>query len=721
MYDKRVRIFVILSALFLMVFLLRLIQMQLLPDSSPQDDIAELKRQRSLSRQFMTARGKILDRSGKILAADEPQFQLCINYQLTRCADNRVRKAMLLKAAGKNNANPSLSDDLRKELLAKLEYLQQIIEKCSFFGLKRSDIELKITQLNNQVWNLREYLAWKRNFPDSNFAEAVPDANECLLLTAGIDIAEMHKSWPLLELKTDDDIFAAQLEFIDVDDVEILPMAKRVYPFGSVASQTIGWVGPAMLEKDKKLFENDDLASYLDDEVCGREDGVEYVCESILRGRRGKEVYDIDRQLVSRTETQLGKDVSLTLDIDLQKQIEDYLANYKLNPGCGPGLAAVVIDVATGDILALVSMPVFNLNYARYDYDHLANDPVKPLLNRAINKQYPPGSVIKPLILIAGLESGKITAEEIISCPAQKAPLGWPSCWLYNKYHWMGHDDMWQNNARNAVKGSCNIYFSRLADRLEPMVLQKWLFNFGYGHQIPLLCPESPDPNENRASLVRRLVHRSFSEDGSPSEGGSIEHRDFRQTQGVISSTSPKGEIMRFEDVPTLEESERRFFGIGQGNFRVTPLQVANAMAAIARKGIYKPPQMLKEIVNRKSQIANLDEIDLGISSETLAVIYDGMDAVVNDPGGTAYREFAYSGLAEQDVIVYGKTGSTEAPDNAWFAGFAKDNAGRKLAIAVVVEGGQHGSADAAPLARDIIQFCINAGYIGKTATIRER
>jgi cell division protein FtsI/penicillin-binding protein 2 len=89
------------------------------------------------------------------------------------------------------------------------------------------------------------------------------------------------------------------------------------------------------------------------------------------------------------------------------------------------------------------------------------------------------------------------------------------------------------------------------------------------------------------------------------------------------------------------------------------------------------------------------------------------MYAVVNEPGGTAYNVFASSGLAGQAVSVYGKTGSTEEPDNAWFCGFAADGTGKKIAIAVVVEGGQHGSSDAAPLARDIIQFCIEAGYIG--------
>ena len=129
-------------------------------------------------------------------------------------------------------------------------------------------------------------------------------------------------------------------------------------------------------------------------------------------------------------------------------------------------------------------------------------------------------------------------------------------------------------------------------------------------------------------------------------------------------------------------------------------------MAAIARGGVLKQPRLFKEI-------RNSDEINLGISAETLKVVYDGMYAVVNEPDGTAYKEFTPAGLVEQGVKVYGKTGSTEEPDNAWFCGFGEDSTGRKLAIAVVVEGGQRGSSDAAPLARDIIQFCIEARYIG--------
>jgi len=700
MYNKRIKIFIIISAALLLVCLLRLAQLQLLADSSVQKGIAELKRLRGSSRPLKTLRGRILDRKDRILAADEPQFWLNINYELSSFADDRLVRSKLLSAAKKNdpaNAKAKVLEEVR----AKREDLQQIIDKCTCFGLERADVENRIRQINDRIWNLRSYLAWKRSYPNQPFEQAVHDPNQRLLLTAAVDIAEMHKTWRLLELKTDDDIFTAQLEFMDIDGVQILPKPHRVYYYGSAAAQTIGWVGPPQ-KNDKELFKDDVLAHYLPDDICGREDGVEYVCETILRGRRGLEVYDIDSQLIDRTESRFGTDVSLTLDIELQQRIEDYLTTYNHEPNCGPGMSAVVIEIGTGDILALVSIPVFDLNRARYDYGDLINDPNKPLINRAINKWYPPGSVVKPLILIAGLETGKITPHEIISCPPQKADKGWPSCWLYNKYKWLSHDIQWQNEggntARNAVRGSCNIYFSHLADRIDPLLLQQWLFKFGYGRNI--LFPPA------------YIAETELS-------------RNLRQLSGVISNTIPRGAISNFEQVPPLSDSERRWFGIGQGNLRVTPLQVANAMAAIARGGLYKNPRLLisSDMANVTSTIAKRSQThtnsnNLNISPQTLDVVYDGMGAVVSELNGTAYKEFepVLNSFAERDVKVYGKTGSTEKPAHAWFAGFAADGSGRKLALVVVVEGGQHGSSDAAPLARDIIQFCIDAEYIGNAS-----
>ncbi|MFC1603506.1 penicillin-binding transpeptidase domain-containing protein [Planctomycetota bacterium] len=254
-----------------------------------------------------------------------------------------------------------------------------------------------------------------------------------------------------------------------------------------------------------------------------------------------------------------------------------------------------------------------------------------------------------------------------------------------------GHDNKWENTARNAIKGSCNIYFSHLADKIEPVDLQRWLYAFGYGQDVLSLSP----------SLT--------------SAAGTELGRDFRQLSGVISSGFVRGKILSFEDVPPLRNRERRYFGIGQGDLRVTPLQVANSMAAIARGGIYKRPKLIWEP-------GNSEGTDLGVSLGTLAVVYDGMNAVVNETGGSAYKQFGpfLSTLAAEDVKVYGKTGSTQDPEHAWFGGFAQDSAARKIAIAVVVEGGQRGSSDAAPLARNIIQFCIEAGYVGKSILTAE-
>ena len=132
-------------------------------------------------------------------------------------------------------------------------------------------------------------------------------------------------------------------------------------------------------------------------------------------------------------------------------------------------------------------------------------------------------------------------------------------------------------------------------------------------------------------------------------------------------------------------------------------------MATLARDGRALTPRLFLMPVDPSPR----KEVDLQISEGTLLTILEGLDAVVNETHGTAYETFQESGFAADRVRAYGKTGSTEGPANAWFAGFAKDDSGRGIALAVVVEGGQSGSRDAAPLGRKIMRFCINRGYVG--------
>lgn len=704
MYDKRVKIFIVVSLSLLLIGVLRLVQMQLLADSSLQDEIAALKRQRGRSRQLNTLRGQILDRNGRVLATDSPQFQIAVDYRLTRFWDERVVEAMELLTH--DRTDPSALYDLRDKVEIKRADLRRIIHDCNAFGADPETIEDRIRRLNDETWNLRTFIAWVRAGPDPNLVDHYGSVNSIPLSEAQVDferrhpdradrlrriarvddIAGMYDSRPLLELETEDDIFAAQIEFMDINNVSIVPKGQRQYPYGSVAAQTIGWVGPATQDHYTKLFEDDRLARYLEGELCGRRPGVEYVCESILRGRRGELVYDIDRKLIRRNETVFGQDVQLTLDIELQRRIESYLTDPTLNPNYLAPSAVVVIQVRTGDLLALVSTPTYDLNRTRYNYGNLLNDPNHPLWNRAISQQYPPGSSIKPLILIAGLEEKVVTADEIISCPSAPAPPGWPNCLIYRN-HRIGHDVRWDNHARNAIKGSCNIYFTHVADRLDRLGLQRWLYRFGYGRRVPLNAPPTPSDE--------------------------IEPRQLIQAQGQISWKRPETTITSFEDVPPLRDVDKRLFGIGQGNLWASPLQVANSFATLARGGLARPARLF---LRPETHGSPEETVDLNISPETLQVIYNGMDAVVNETGGTGRDAFRPSGLALQGVKVLGKTGSTERPYHAWFAGFAEDEEGAKIAFAVLVEGGQHGSRDAAPIARDVIQFCADAGYVGTPA-----
>jgi penicillin-binding protein 2 len=730
MYDKRVKVFIAISLAMLLMCVVRLGQMQLVPDSRLQDEITKLKEERGRSRQLQTVRGRILDRNGNVLAADGPRFQICIYYRLSSFLDDRVVETRKVKTAEKD-PNPSLVKFYNQVEAKRSQINEVVIPGCVKLGMGEQEIRDRLRAINDYMWSQRAFQAWRRSNPDPNLVEKygnvlsvrlsdaladferrIPNAAQRLQRIAAVDdLREMDKPMPLLELKTDDDIFAAQLEFKDINDVKILPTGYRQYPYGSVASQTVGWVGLATQEQDRKLFEDDRLASYLKDDLCGREDGVEYVCESILRGRRGELVYDIDRELVRQNDADYGDDVILTLDVAMQKKIEEDLTNPKINKlhHASP-MAAVVIEVGSGDILALVSVPTYDLNNARYNYGDILKDPNKPAIHRAINKAYPPGSSVKPIILIAAMETGKVTAEEAIPCPGRPAPAGWPNCWIF-RGNGIGHSDEWTNTARNALKGSCNVYFSHLADRLDPIALQRWLFLFGYGRPLPLACP-APQP---AGAAVTSAAAMAAKDQVSPSPV-EAQPRQLRQVAGQISAKPvPLGKPIRsFDDIPPMRDIDKRLFGIGQGNLWATPLQVANAFATIARAGLHKPPRLFLQPL-RSSNGSNMSA-DLNISRRTLDVVYDGMSAVVNERGGTAYDQFAPANLSRYGVHVYGKTGSTESPDNAWFAGFVEDTRGRKISVAVVVEGGHHGPSDAAPLARQIIHLCIEAGYIGNGA-----
>jgi penicillin-binding protein 2 len=720
MYNQRVKVFIAFYALLLLVMVLRLAQMQLLPSSEVLTGVQRLKGHWEYGQQTMSIRGSILDRNEEILASEEAVFKLYVDYGLTCYEDRRVRQALLTSARQQDNkrqrglgaktgSNREQDKSLRKaqqKIEKKRDIIQRLLTKAPELGVSEQQLKQGIQKNNERIWNKRLFYAWNRHCKDSqfhqenkhrinsvwdseakkDFAKVFVDPNERIRLTAASEItADLQKPFALITLDTDDQVLAAQLEFLDVNDVEVRTEAVRRYPFKNAAAHTIGWIGYASAVTDP--FAEDRRRRYRDGELSGRDDGVEYVCEAVLRGSRGERVRDIDQNLQQLAQTEHGRDVQLTLDIRLQQRIEHFLANeYPHADHCNAGFAAVVLDVPANEILALVSIPTFDPARVRHDYADLVDpnkNPKRPLRNRAINEVYPPGSVAKPLVAVAGLESGSIKPNDVISCPTEPAPAGWPNCVIFRKGGY-GHDVLWpDNNVCNAIRGSCNIYFSHLANRMDPKVLQQWFFRFGYGRHIKFNYPR--DPNTVRRSRLD-------------------------QAAGWISSERPPyGLVDSLEQIPELKRYERPNAGIGQASIRVTPLQVANSMATLARLGVFKHPRLFKR------EPSSEPNEPLNLSEQTLRTVTDGLDAVVNEVNGTAYDAFgeARQSFKDQGVRVYGKTGSTENPEHAWFAGYARDYSERCLAVAVLAEGGQSGARDATPLARDIIQFCITHKYLG--------
>lgn len=683
MYNKRLKIFALFCGLIALVCIIRLGSIQLNSRSVWQGQLEKIRT--GTNKVLPALRGRILDRNGKVLAVNEARFALCIDYKYARLADERFWQAEVQSDIRKYGDSDDLAEKIRTEYAEDFNNLNKIILKCAEFTNQTFEqVKTQINeQINEPVWQLRYYLAWKRKCPTEKFEIAVPDGNDRLVLASYIDVAEMHQSQELFKFKNDDEVLAAQLKFIDTPGVEIQSGSERIYPYKNSAALLIGWVRLANPADNENFADNEDLR-YMTGEVTGL-CGVEYVCEPFLRGKRGKIVYNIDNEITSKTETTFGGDVKLTIDIDLQQKIESSLRNPARNPKLGEPAAVVVVDVNSTDILTYISLPDYDLNTARQNYSKLLKEANSPIVDRAINKHYPPGSSAKPVMLAAGLAEKKITPEEVISCPSTPAPTGWPRCWIERTYGY-GHDQQWAydggNKARNAIKGSCNCYFSHLAARIPPPDLQRWLYDFGFGRTALLMTDEK--------------ILASF---------GDRPARQFAQTAGIISSGIRVTNDVAIEQRPAIDSAERRFFGIGQGNFRATPLQVANAFAMIARGGIFK-----------HSKIIASQQPDCGfetsLNKQILAPLYEGMLAVVSEQGGTAHTQFADSGFEYKGIKVFGKTGSTERPYNAWFAGFAKDSAGRTIAFSVLIENGAHGGADAGPIARDIVSFLIESGYL---------
>ena len=477
--------------------------------------------------------------------------------------------------------------------------------------------------------------------------------------------------------------------------VEITETPIRKYTLGNTASHILGRIGRI---ESSELEGNEDI--YDQNDIIGKA-GIEYVFEKYLKGTDGVKQIDmnvdgtITDEYVSK-EAVSGSDVILTIDSKLQAVTEQALAD-NINKIANHGFsrednpadagAAVVLNVKTGEVIAMASYPEYDPSafvngIDTNTWNYYINGDTKPLENKAISAMYSPGSTYKMVTALAGLETGTITPKTKINDTGvfRKYNSSW-RCW--NRY---GHGYL---NVSQAIEHSCNYFFYDLGDRLGIDNLAKYSYYLGLGHKTGI------------------------------------------ELKGEISGVLASNEIAKQEN-RVWNPGETISAAIGQSYNTFTPLQMAKYVAMIANRGKKLDVTIVKSIinpdgsevardeyeayVNEKLGLQEDDTEEMNFKEENIEAILEGMRGVTSESGGTAYSTFK-----NFNIEVGGKTGSAQTgvqgKTNAWFVGFAPFD-DPEIAIVVFVRNGGHGSYTA-EVAREIIAqyFGMNTNQVTENTT----
>lgn len=491
-----------------------------------------------------------------------------------------------------------------------------------------------------------------------------------------------------------------------------------------VATHLVGWMRGRLFEEDvtrRPLVRADgslDYGHYRAGDSVGQ-GGIEQAGESLLRGRRGVRVTHLDTGEVEVNAPVNGTDVQLTIDAMLQARAQAlfdprvglavvqpwHKAAHQDAPKAGElplGAqlhgAAVIIDVATGDILAMVSAPSFSHEVLTHARETILNDTyTASYLNRAIDKPYPPGSIVKPLIFTSAVTAGKLGLDDRINCTGHFYPEK-PTlfrCWIFKQFHTTHNDQLGHPlNGSDAIKVSCNIFFYELGRRLGPAGIHDLYTRFGVGRESTAWNLFGVDGEElPNAGLLH--VHRG----GVP-------------------------------DASKASSSEAVLMGIGQGPVLWTPLHAADAYATLARGGVRLTPRLRSDVTQIRA--------DLGLDASSVRVALDGLKRCASEengttfsvtyemPDGSKHRERIFD---VPGVSVWAKSGTADAPpfvadlnfdqntetfdgDHAWCVGLVGVGNEPKYAIAVVVDHGGSGGRVSGPVVNQLIHALVSEGYL---------
>jgi len=698
-----------------------------------------------------TARGRLTDRRGRVLAVDDPAYSVAVRfpvitgewaYAQARDDANDDRKRWDAMGFEQREA---LIEELREPYDRQVDMLWQMLSDLG--GVPREELEADKTRLVRRIQTLASDV-WARRLkvrsaevdrPITLADVAAPIQEQVaahVLLPDVPDPVAMQVRSFIHEARTNPALAVWQ-------EVELAPTTRRRYPLETmtvtvdrstmpgplkndqpqevtvegVATSLIGLLRPVWKEdlqgEDARPFRVTlpsgdtayDLGGYKDGDLIGSF-GVERAFESALRGKRGEIVRQLDTDQRTRYEPTPGRDLALSIDIRLQARVQAILEpevglttvqpwfarDAEQRVGEKLNAAAVVMDVSTGQVLAAVSMPSMKLRLVREEPEQVFDDHVDmPYLNRVIARPYQPGSTVKPIVFACAVTDGKVGLDEPIICRGHLDPQSATRyrCWIF-KHYMTAHGPL---AVTEAIARSCNIFFYTLGRRMGPERLARWYEKFGLGH--------------------RRS--NAFAEE-RPGDLPDLDRADV-------------------PNAPGFTPADGIFMAIGQGPVRWTPLQAAAAYATLARGGVYLEPTFLAAgPADRREH-----PVDLNLNRAAIDKAMQGLrDAVEKDYGTTHHlsrleREPIFN---IEGVRIYGKSGTaaavphrvdanedgritTDDPivkegDHAWVMLLAqRPGAARPdFAIAVVVEYAGSGGAVSGPIANQVLHALRQEGYL---------
>ncbi len=535
---------------------------------------------------------------------------------------------------------------------------------------------------------------------DSLESLGLVDSDERADLT---ELIRSHRGFERVNLRNLDDEQAAKFAVRrhHYPGVDIREGLVRHYPFGEVAAHALGYVARISREDLDRI----ERSEYAGTSSIGKT-GVERTYESLLHGSvgyrqqvvnaQGRILLDpavnnpiaVDNDTQAGLETRWptpGDNLILSLDIRLQRAAEEAME--------GMRGAAVAIDPATGDVLAFVSSPSFDLNrfslgLSQADFRALNSDPDKPLFNRALTGSYPPGSVVKPFLGLAALDYGVVDADHRAMCPGYFQLPGHSH--RYRDWKQQGHGLM---DLHHAIVESCDVYYYQLAVSLGIDQIAEFMSTFGFGAATGL--------------------------DIMGERRGVVPSREWKRSQ-----------FSRREDQVWFP-GETVITGIGQGFTLVTPLQLAHANATLASRGARFRPRLLigteNGVTGEEAMLEPESLPGIEIADEHWERIHGAMLGVTEEVGGSArrvmlgapYRVAGKTGTAQvfslaQDEKYDAESIDANLRDHGLFIAFAPAEA-PTISIAAVVENRGGGSVTAAPIVRTLLDtYFEEADYVAR-------